>query len=92
MEQLSDLLNKIKETSQELRELKEKFSFYQRWQMVNKESLLMRDTYDELPKELYETEIYYCRFTLKVMQQEIKELRTKLKKLQREYNELQAVS
>lgn len=86
MEQSStNLLNKIKETSQELRELKEKFSFYQRCQMVNKESLLIADPYDELPKEHYEIEIHYCRFTLKMMQQEIKELRAKLKKLQREY-------
>lgn len=86
MGQSSDLLNKIKETSKELRELKEKFSFYQRCQVINKEFLLVDDPYDEVPKEHYETEIYYCRFTLKVMQQEIKELRAKLKKLQREYS------
>lgn len=92
MEQSSDLLNKIKEATQELRELKERFSFYQRCQVINREYLLVADPYDELPKEYYETEIHYCRFTLNVMQKEIKELRAKLKKLQREYNELQAVS
>lgn len=88
MGQSSKLLEEIRKISQELEELKLKFTMYQRLQGINKESLVTYDPYDEVPKGAYETEIYYCRFTLKVMQQEIKELRKKLKKLQREYSKL----
>ena len=88
MEQSFKLLEEIRKISQELEELKLKFTMYQRLQGINKESLVTYDPYDEVPKGVYETEIYYCRFTLKVMQQEIKELRKKLKKLQREYSKL----
>lgn len=88
MEQSSKILEKIRKISQELEESKCKATMYQRWQEINKDSLATHGPYDELPKEIYETEIFYCRFTLKVIQQEIKELRTKLKKLQREYSQL----
>lgn len=85
MEQSSKILKEIKDTSRELRDLKEKYAFYQRCQTYNRQYLpTIEDPYEECPKEYYETEIHDCRFTLNIIQQEIKKLKIKLKKLQRE--------
>lgn len=87
MERSSKLSKDIKDTSRELQDLKEKYTFYQRCQTYNRQNLpIIEDPNDECPKEYYETEIHDCRFTLNIIQQEIKELKIKLKKLQRELN------